>query len=144
MDSDASAAVYSRQLVERSFEVEKPQRLSAPDLTARSVSVICGSTVEVDLNVSDGKVTAFGFEVEACALTKTVVAVMRRAILGKTREEIARAGEGLRRLLSGAESTFAADWVDLSLLAPVADFKARHNAVLLPFVAVEKAFLNKK
>lgn len=144
VDTDASAAVYSRQLMEHAALAEKPVRLPNPDLTARAVSVICGSVVTADLNVQNGKVVDFGFEVEACALTKTVVAIMRRAVIGKTRDEISRAGKQLEALLAGEESVPSGDWAELAILSPVRDYKARHNAILLPFVAIERAFSSKK
>lgn len=144
MDTDASAAVYSRLLIEYAAAAQTPVRLVHPDLTARAVSAICGSTIEVDLNVKEGKVTEFGFDVDACALTKAVVSVMRTAIIGKTRDDIAQAGDLLRLMLAGQESVLSGDWADLMILAPLVDFKARHNAIQLPFEAVERAFSGKK
>ena len=38
----------------------------------------------------------------------------------------------------------AGDWAALRILEPVKDYKARHNSILLPFEAVEKAFKNKQ
>ena len=140
MDNDASAAIYSDKLKAYASVAEHPRRLENPALHARVRSAICGSVVDVDLNVKDGRVTEFGFAVEACALTKTVLAIMQRAIIGKTQDEIKDAGDALRLMLQGKTPVFSADWAELLILEPVKDYKARHNAVQLPFEAVEKSF----
>lgn len=119
-------------------------RLAHPQLTARAVSPICGSDITVDLNVdADGRVTAFGFDVKACALTKSAVSVMASAIIGKTRAEIAAAGQDLENMLDGKLAQPQGDWAALDILAPVRDYPARHNSILLPFEAVDKAFAQK-
>lgn len=146
LGDDALAAIYNRRLLDLAAGAETPLRLENADASARVVSPICGSDVTVDLMLdADGRVTDFGFAVKACALTKSVVSVMRGAIIGKTRADIAAAGQALENMLEGKAGADAlpADWAALDLLAPVRDYPARHNAVLLPFEAAEKAFAQK-
>jgi len=140
---DALTAVYNQSLIALSSKAAAPRRLAHPDLSAQAVSPICGSEVTVDLALDGARVTDFGFDVEACALTKAVVAVMAAAIIGKTRAEVAAAGAEMAAMLSGADILPTGDWADLKLLAPVRDYTARHNSILLPFEAVEKAFSKK-
>lgn len=143
-DDDKRLAFYNAELLKLSAEAEEPRRLSSPHLKARAISPICGSEVEVDLMVDGDVITAFGFEVEACALTKTGVAVMARAIIGKTRADVAEAGRAMEAMLNGEDIFPSGDWADLKILEPVKDYKARHNSILLPFEAVEKAFKGRK
>jgi NifU-like protein involved in Fe-S cluster formation len=138
-DDDSLMRVYNHALIELSAQAETPRHLDKPDAAARAVSPICGSEVAVELALQGGKIVDFGYEVEACALTKSVVAIMKTAILGKTREETAKAGESLRTMLEGGAPP-SGDWAALKILAPVREYKARHNSILLPFEAVEKAF----
>ncbi len=140
IDDDSLLRLYNQELIALSGQASSPRHLAKPDAAARAVSPICGSEVAVELALKDGRVHDFGFEVEACALTKAVVAVMARAIIGKTREDIAAAGKSLKNMLEGKVAAPAGDWGALKILAPVADYKARHNAILLPFEAVDKAF----
>jgi NifU-like protein involved in Fe-S cluster formation len=144
LDDDRLLALYNAELIALAGRAMLPKRLDAFDAQARAVSPICGSEIEVEIKLQNGRVTAFGFEVEACALTKAVVAVMADAIIGKTRDDIARAGRELEDMLSGAAVLPSGDWHRLSILAPVQDYKARHNSILLPFEAVEKAFVAKE
>lgn len=141
VDDDALIAVYNDTLIALAAQVANAHALQDASLRARAVSPICGSEVEVALRVSQtGVIEAFGYEVEACALTKAVVAVMKKAIIGKRREDVAQAGKALADMLAGRPAAPAGDWAQLSVLEPVKDYKARHNAMLLPFEAVEKAF----
>jgi NifU-like protein involved in Fe-S cluster formation len=141
LEDPALAMVYNRRLLDLAAGAELPQRLEGPPCGARAVSPICGSEITVDLALdAEGRVTAFGFDVKACALTKSVVSVMREAIVGKTRADIAAAGKDLEDMLDGKDVRPAGDWAALEILAPVRDYPARHNSILLPFEAVEKAF----
>lgn len=140
LDDDRLTAFYNQELMALSALAEMPRRLERPDAKARAFSPICGSEVEIDLQIKDGKITGFGFEVEACALTRAVLGVMQQAIIGKTGAEVAAAGESLAQMLERGAKIPYGDWERLKVLAPVKDYKARHNAILLPFEAVEKAF----
>lgn len=144
IDDDSLLSVYNAELIALSGQAALPHVLDGFDIAARSVSPICGSEVYVQLKLDGDRVKDFGFEVEACALTKTVVAVMRNAIIGKTRDDVAKAGVEMEALLGGAGALPSGDWAKLRILEPVKDYKARHNAILLPFEAVEKAFSTKK
>lgn len=138
-DDDKLFAFYNSELIALSSRVDLPRRLHNPPFTAHAVSPICGSEIDVDLVVDQGRITAFGYDVEACALTKAVVAVMETAIIGKAKEDVAQAGETLARMLDGEDVLPVGDWEKLSILQPVKDYKARHNSILLPFEAVKKA-----
>ncbi|HYD18227.1 MAG TPA: iron-sulfur cluster assembly scaffold protein [Patescibacteria group bacterium] len=140
-DDDSLLAVYNAELIALSGEAMLPKHIHFPDATAKAVSPICGSEITVQLKLDGDRVADFGFEVEACALTKTVVAVMNKAIIGKTRADVARAGTELEAMLNGETVFPSGDWAKLQILEPVKDYKARHNSILLPFEAVEKAFL---
>jgi NifU-like protein involved in Fe-S cluster formation len=141
-DDDSLLALYNQELIALSSETAAPFLLEHPDAAARAVSPICGSEVEVHLRIEDNRVTAFGYEVEACALTRAVVAVMKKAIIGKNRAEVAKAGAEMEKMLAEENMFPSGDWAALKILAPVQDYKSRHNAILLPFEAVEKAFKN--
>lgn len=139
LDDERLTAFYNQELMALSALAETPRRLERPDAKARAFSPICGSEVEIDLRIKDGKITGFGFEVEACALTRAVLGVMQQAIIGKTGAEVSAAGGSLAQMLEGGTMMPTGDWARLKVLAPVKDYKARHNAILLPFEAVEKA-----
>lgn len=139
-EDDGLSAVYNQELIRLSSQASVPRHLPAADSVAKAVSPICGSEVTIELKIRDNKVEDFGFDVDACALTKTAVAVMASAIRGKTRADIQKAGVEMQQMLRGQGDGPTGDWKDLRILAPVKDYTARHNAMMLPFEAVEKAF----
>lgn len=144
LDDDSLLSVYNAELISLSGQAAVPKPLDKYDASAKSVSPICGSEITVQMTLDGERIKSFGFEVEACALTKSVVAVMAKAIIGKTRADVARAGNELEAMLDGQPVFPSGDWDKLRILEPVKDFKARHNSILLPFEAVEKAFKDRK
>ena len=140
---DQDIALYNRQLIALS-SIPDEARLQKPMHHARAYSPICGSTVEIDLDSKDGRVTAFGYAVEACALTKTVLSVMQKAIIGQSASDIEKVAKEMQKMLSGEAPNFLPAWSELEILAPIKDHVARHNAVMLPFESVEKALKNKE
>lgn len=140
IDGDALLQLYNRELIELSAQVEEPKSLPRADARATCISLICGSEVTVELSLKEGRVAGFGYIIEACSLTKAVVAIMARAIIGKTRAEIAAAGAELKAMLDKKSAPPSGEWGALKILEPVIDYKARHESIMLPFDAVEKAF----
>jgi NifU-like protein involved in Fe-S cluster formation len=68
---------------------------------------------------------------------------MQDAVTGQNRAGVAKAAAEMAKMLNGEKPSFPAGWERLSVLAPIKDHTARHNAVMLPFEAIEKAFKNK-
>ncbi|MGM0422470.1 MAG: iron-sulfur cluster assembly scaffold protein [Pseudomonadota bacterium] len=141
LDSDNAARLYNTALLEHVSGLKNQDRLTDPAAFGHAVSPICGSEVTIDLtlNDTDGTITAIGHEVSACALTKTVLSVLRAAAPGMTRADIEAGHSTLRALLENGE-TPQAPWQDLDILRPARDYTARHNSMLLPFEASLKAF----
>jgi NifU-like protein involved in Fe-S cluster formation len=132
--------LYNRELMTLSAQVDEPKSLPQAGARATSISLICGSEVTVELSLKEGRVVDFGYAVDACSLTKAVVATMAHAAIGKSRPEIAAAGTELKDMLDKKAPPPSGDWAALKILEPVIDYKARHESIMLPFDAVEKAF----
>ena len=66
---------------------------------SRNARRLCGSTVTVDVKVQDGRVSAFGQDVKACALGQASAAVVGDAIIGATRAQIEAARDQLTAML---------------------------------------------
>ena len=60
--------LYNSDILTLSAQLED-RRLDAPDGTAREVSKLCGSELEIDVNLSqDAQVSNVALRVQACAL----------------------------------------------------------------------------
>ena len=114
--------------------------LDAPDGTARKVSKLCGSWLEIDLKIDDGVVTDCAMRVQACALGQASAAILRASIIGAKLEELVVARDGLRAMLRDGGDPPAGRFARLSLLAGVAAYPARHTSTLLAFEAAVLAF----
>jgi NifU-like protein involved in Fe-S cluster formation len=132
--------VYNKRILELAAEIPRLGRLPHPDATATAHSKLCGSTVTVDLMLTDGQVTDFAHDIKACALGQASSSIMARNIVGSTPQELRALRDSVRRMLrENAAPPEAAKWADIAVLEPVRDYKARHSSTLLTFDAVVDA-----
>lgn len=117
----------------------KNERLHAPQGTARKVSKLCGSWLEIDLNISDERVSACALRVQACALGQSSAAILKENIIGASLEELILAQERLRAMLKEGGSPPDGRFKKLALLESVRDYPARHTSTLLAFDAAVEA-----
>jgi len=117
----------------------KNERLDGPDGTARRVSKLCGSWLEIDLNVDGDKVTECALRVQACALGQASAAILKAKILGATRAELVIARDGLHGMLKDGTPPPTGRFSDIAHLQGVAAYPARHVSTLLAFDAAIEA-----
>src|ERR1017187_3502300 len=132
--------VYNRRILELAGNIPRIGRLSAPDASATAHSKLCGSTVTIDLKMDGDTVTDFAHEVKACALGQASSSIMASNVVGAKAGELRALRETVRKMLkeNGAPPN-SGKWVDLAVLEPVRDYKARHASTMLTFDAVVSA-----
>lgn len=131
--------LYSQKILDLAGNAARPERLAQPDASARKVSRVCGSVIEVDIAVRDGVIVAYGHEISACALGQTSAAVVAREIVGTPVAEFRALSEQMQAMLKAEGVPPAGKWDDLRYLEPVRDYRARHMSTLLVFDAVVEA-----
>lgn len=131
--------IYHTRILELAASMPRTERLADPDASASAHSKLCGSTIDVDVKVSDGRVVDYGQTVKACLLGQAAASVVGREIVGTGLEEFATVAETMRRMLKENGPPPAGRWADLAVLEPVRDYKARHASTLLVFDALRKA-----
>ncbi|HMN36100.1 MAG TPA: iron-sulfur cluster assembly scaffold protein [Hyphomicrobium sp.] len=131
--------IYNTKLIELAGASTRGKRLNVPDATATAHSKLCGSTVTIDLKMTDGRVSDYGQTVKACLLGQASAAVMAREIVGSTPDELHVVAAQMRAMLKEDGPPPSGRWADLAALEPVRNYKARHASTLLVFDAVEKA-----
>ncbi|HPG23388.1 MAG TPA: iron-sulfur cluster assembly scaffold protein [Amaricoccus sp.] len=127
--------LYSQRILALAADMPHAERLTAPQVTARKRSPLCGSTVTVDLDLQDGRIVAFGQDVKACALGQASAAVLGRQVIGLSRSEVARARDQLHAMLKSGGPVPEPPFEDLEVLLPARDYKNRHASILLAFDA---------
>ena len=92
--------LYSQRILALAADIPHHGRLDAPQASLRKRAPLCGSTVTVDLDIADGRITRFAQDVKACALGQAAAALMGAAIIGRSRDEVACARDTLRAMLT--------------------------------------------
>jgi NifU-like protein involved in Fe-S cluster formation len=128
-------ALYSREILRRTTQLQHLGRLAHPQASADRVAKLCGSTIHVDLDLDRDRVAGFAMEIEACALGQAAAAILSQAVIGATTAEIREARDALRRMLKGENTEFPVRFQDLSVLSAVRDYPARHASTLLSLEA---------
>ncbi|HVX81687.1 MAG TPA: iron-sulfur cluster assembly scaffold protein [Devosiaceae bacterium] len=131
--------LYSEKILELAANPPPAARLADPDASARRVSRICGSAIEVDVKVAGGVITAYGHDVSACALGQTSAAIVAREIVGTSTAEFRRVRDEMTAMLKANGPPPSGKWADLGYLEPVREYRPRHASTLLVFDAVAEA-----
>ena len=131
--------LYSAKILEIAANQPVPGRLADPGASARRVSRVCGSTIEVDLEVEDDVITGYGHDISACALGQTAAAIVAANIVGATADEMRLLRTQMYAMLKADGAPPAGRWDDLQYLEPVREYRPRHTSTLLVFDAVVDA-----
>lgn len=134
-----SAALYNSTILRLATAIPHQHRLADAQASAERRSPICGSRVIVDVSLDkEGRVTALGQEVRACALGQAAAALMGEHAIGRSLAELDAARDALAEFLAGARED-PGDWPGLEIFAPARPHSARHPSIRLAFEAVAEA-----
>jgi len=117
----------------------KNERLDAPDGTARKVSKLCGSWLEIDVKMDGDVVSDVALRVQACALGQSSAAIVQQGIMGATLAEITQARNALHEMLKDGGDPPTGRFEKLALLKGVKAYPARHTSTMLAFDAAVEA-----
>ncbi|MFI0395284.1 iron-sulfur cluster assembly scaffold protein [Paracoccus jiaweipingae] len=137
-DSDLMQ-LYSRRILALAADIPHLGRLDAPDATASVRSPQCGSTVTVDVGVTDARLTRLGMEVRACALGQASAAVLGAAAPGQSLDSIRKGRDQLQAMLTSGGPVPDAPFDGLEVLLPAREFANRHASILLAWNATVQA-----
>lgn len=133
--------LYSGRILELAASIPHLGRLEAPDGSAKRRSPLCGSTVTVDLNMRDGRVSEFAQDVKACALGQAAASVLGAAVIGRNRAEIEAARDAVAAMLKTEGPAPAAPFDGFEVLLPAREYKNRHASILLSLEATAEAMV---
>jgi NifU-like protein involved in Fe-S cluster formation len=132
--------LYSDRILEIAANQPVPGRLQSPDATARRVSRVCGSSIEVDVTVEAGVISGYGHAISACALGQTSAAIVASNIVGTPVGDFLRVRAEMSAMLKADGPPPGGErWADLRFLEPVRAYRPRHASTLLVFDAVADA-----
>lgn len=137
-DSDL-IQLYSRRILALAADIPHLGRLETPDASVTVRSPQCGSTVTVDIGLSDGHLARLGMEVRACALGQASASVLGGAALGQDLATICKGRDQLHAMLKENGPVPDAPFGGLEALLPARDFANRHMSILLAWNATVQA-----
>jgi len=117
----------------------KNERLENPMGTSRKVSKLCGSWLEIDVNLDNEKVSECALRVQACALGQASAAILKETIIGANLEDITSARDALFAMLKEDGAPPEGLFEKLVLLVGVKAYPARHMSTMLAFDAAVEA-----
>lgn len=134
-----TTALYNRDILRLAASIPHLHRLEGPDASVEKRSPVCGSRVTVDVVLDgDGRISALGQDVKACALGQASAALMGANALGRDAAELAEARDALAHFLGGERDDPGA-WPGLAIFREARPYTARHPSILLAFEAVAEA-----
>lgn len=129
--------LYSGGILDAASAIPPARRLSAPQATAKKISRVCGSEVEVDLVLKNGVVADFGMAARACALGQAAASIVARNIIGAAPAELYALRDQMRAMLKQNGAPPAGErWKELALLETVRDYPQRHASTMLVLEAI--------
>lgn len=133
-----NAPLYNTRILRLAAETAGFARLDAPMASAERRSSVCGSRITLDLSMdAQGRVSALGMAVRACALGQASAALFARHAIGRDRAELIVARDALTRWLAGEGSV--PQWPGLEIFEPALPHSARHPSIRLAFEAAVEA-----
>ena len=131
--------LYSGRILALAADIPHAERLVEAQSSIKKRSPLCGSTVTVDLCMKDGRVSAFGQDVKACALGQASASVVGGVIIGCSQEQAIKARDQLRALLKGSGIVPDAPFEGFEVFLPASAYKNRHASILLTIEATCEA-----
>lgn len=138
-DTSDLIKLYSTRILALAAEIPHLGRLDSPMASVRKRSPLCGSTVTVDLDLTDGRVSRFGQDVKACALGQASAAVLGAHVIGRSPAELRALAETLEAMLKNDGPVPQAPFDGFEVLIPARDYKNRHASILLAVQAAAEA-----
>lgn len=131
--------LYSQRILALAAAIPRTERLEDADASIRKRSPLCGSTVLVDVIISNGRIVDYGQDVKACALGQAAASVVGANIVGCEYAQVVAARDQLRAMLKQGGPAPAAPFDALEVLLPARDYKNRHASILLALDATVEA-----
>jgi NifU-like protein involved in Fe-S cluster formation len=133
--------LYHNRVLELAADIPNVGMLTDADGSATKLARICGSTVRVDVKLSDdgNTIEAIAVDPKACALGQAATAILAEHAVGATYDELVEARNAMRAMLKDDGEPPRGRFWELRHLEGVRDYPPRHASTMLPFEAILEA-----
>jgi SUF system NifU family Fe-S assembly protein len=133
-------ALYQEAIMAHARAPHHAGTLADADVRATVDNPLCGDRVTVELKLRDGKVDAIGHTVRGCALCQAAASMLADGAIGADRSAVSAARDAIRAMLRDMAEPPAGRWSAFAAFLPARPARSRHDCVLLPFQAIDRAF----
>ena len=131
--------LYSKKILALAADLPNYAKLEHVSARAKKRSPLCGSSVSVELELSEGRVAGFTQDVKSCALGQAAACITAKAVIGCSAAQVRLACTELQAMLTADGPIPAEPFHDLEVLHPAIQFKNRHASILLSLEATTEA-----
>ena len=130
--------IYQQAILQLANAAVGHGTLPSPDARAFLDNPLCGDCVEVQVNLSDGRITALAHEVQGCLLCRAAASVIGKRAVGATLIDIEAISAAVSAMLE-EQAASTSRWDELAAFTPVHGHRSRYRCVQLPFEALMSA-----
>lgn len=131
--------LYNTAILELAGGISHIGNLSAPQAVVSKTARLCGSKITVEISLDDGVITEFAQTVKACAFGQAVAAILGKAVIGASADEVITAQADLWNMLQNKTPMPKGRFYELQKLAKIADLPQRYSSAALAFDAAKEA-----
>ena len=123
--------LYTNNILELASTIPITTRLKQPDVTVTKRTAICGSSITLDLNISDYKISEIGLDIKACALGQASACIFLTHAVGTDIKVISELRKNLKIFLDRGSFLIGDPFAGYKYFKPAQKVPYRHDSVLL-------------
>ena len=123
--------LYTNNILELASTIPITTRLKQPDVTVTKRTAICGSSITLDLSISDSKISKIGLDIKACALGQASACIFLTHAVGTDIKIISELRNNLKMFLDKGSFLIKEPFAEYKYFEPAQKVPYRHDSVLL-------------
>ena len=123
--------LYTNNILELASSIPITTRLKQPDVSITKRTTICGSSITLDFNVEDSKISEVGLDIKACALGQASTCIFLTDAIGTDCDTILELRKNLKNFLETGTFLIKAPFTRYKYFKPAQKVPYRHDSVLL-------------
>ena len=126
------STLYTPEILQLALRSGAYPPLATPDQTERATARACGSRMTLGLSISDGRVSACGLDLHACAVGQAAAVWLADRLQGAPLADALTLHQDALAVLQGSGHP------DMAAFAHLLHWPGRHDAFLMPFAAAAR------
>ena len=123
--------LYTNNILELASTIPITTRLKHPDISVTKRTAICGSSITLDLNISEAKIREVGLDIKACALGQASACIFLTHAIGTNIDTILELRKNLKVFLETGNFLIKDPFKRYECFKPAQKVPYRHDSVLL-------------